>query len=398
LDNTPSSKPTTSSSSKPNNHSYNDSSSSNESSEVKNTFFSDRPEKNIKSFDIKDEFSTPTYQKKIFKDAKSGKEMRYCLYLPENYSSSKKYPVLLFMHGLGNVGDNYIGATFGIAPVFKNSADIVKSAIIVAPQASDANGFWPIHNSGNDENGLGGIAMRLLLDIEKTYSCDKNRIYITGNSMGGHGTWNLIETYGDHFAAAIPICGWGNPLKANNLKNIPIWIYHGDADPTVPVESSRAMYDAIKKAGSTKIHYTELPGVQHDSWTAAYENRELISWMFSQNKATNPTSSYELIPFLKVCDNNSNIIISEKDTTLISFITVSEIDCLELKLTDNGAKKLESAYKKSSGKTFSVYYGNVKIMTFTATKGSVDKTFYIHGGFNAYNYYEYIDKINSYMN
>lgn len=393
---TPNSKPSINSNNKPNNIFNSDTSSSTSSSPVKTTVFDKRPEKNVKSFEIINEFTEPTYQKKIFKDSKSGKELRYCLYLPEDYTATKKYPVLLFMHGMGNIGTNYVGATNGIKPVFTNSADIVKSAIIIAPQAPDANGFWPIHNSGSDENGWGGIAMRLLLDIEKTYSCDKNRIYVTGNSMGGHGTWNLIETYSDHFAAAIPICGWGNPSKANNLKDIPIWIYHGDADPTVPVVSSRSMYNAIKNAGSTKIHYTELPGVQHDSWTTAYSSRELMSWLFSQSKATNPTSEYETIPFLKVYDNSGNIIISENDTSFISFTTISEIDYLELMLTNEGAKKLEEAYKKSNGKTFTVYYGNIKIMTFTATTGSVNKTFYIPGAINSYNYYEYLDKIDSY--
>lgn len=359
------------------------------------TLFKNRPEKNIKTFSIKNEFSVPSYQKKVFKDSKSGKELKYCLYLPEDYSTSKKYPVLLFMHGVGCVGNDYISATYGIKPVFENNGDIVKSAIIVAPQAPDSNGYWPIHQSFNDENGWGAIAMRLLLDIEKNYSCDTNRIYITGNSMGGHGTWNIIENYGDHFAAAIPICGWGNPLKANSLKNLPIWIYHGDADPTVNVESSRMMYNAIKNAGSTKIHYTELPGVQHDSWTQAYQNRDLMSWMFSQNKSTNKTSEYEKIPYLKIYDNNNKLIISEKDTSLISYITISDIDCLELKLTNDGAKKLEDAYKNSSGKTFTVYFGNVKIMSFTATKGSVNKTFYIPEVFDSYNYYDYIGKIDN---
>ena len=376
-------------------------SSNNSSNHNSNTqsFFAKRPEKNVRSFPITNEFFTPQYEQKIFKDSKSGKELRYNIYVPENYSSQKKYPVLLFMHGMGTIGTDFVSATNGIKPVFENSADIVKKAIIIAPQAPDANGFWPIHNRGNDECGWGGIAMRLLLDIEKNYSCDTNRIYVTGNSMGGHGTWNLIETYSDHFAAAIPICGWGdNPGNASKLKNIPIWIYHGDADPTVPVAASRNMYNTIKSAGGTKIKYTELPGVNHDSWTPAYKNRELISWLFSQNKAENPLCQYEILPYFRVVDHNNNTIITERDSTYISFTTIDSTDCLEFKLTDNGAKKLEKAYKNSSGKTFSVYYGNKKIMTFTATKGSVNKSFYIINSFNSYEYYEYVDRVTTYMN
>lgn len=356
-----------------------------------NKVYTNRPEKNVAAYPIVNEFFSPNYQQKIFKDSKSGKELRYCLYLPENYSKNKKYPVLLFLHGMGSVGTDYVGATNAIKPAFTDNADILKTAIIVAPQTSDAGGFWPI---GNDQKGWGAVAMRLLLDVEKNYSCDTNRIYITGNSMGGHGTWNLLETYGDHFAAGAPMCGWSDNVdNASKLKDIPIWIYHGDSDPTVPVTSSRSIYNAIKSAGGTKVKYTELSGVQHDCWTQAYQNRELWSWMFSKNKATNKSGKYEIIPYIKITDHNGNTIITEKDTSLISFVEVANEDCIELTLTDNGAKKLETAYKNSSGKTFYVYYGNKMIMSFTAYKGSVNKKFYIAGVFTSYDYYEYISRI-----
>ncbi|MBE6787968.1 MAG: hypothetical protein E7537_06445 [Ruminococcaceae bacterium] len=357
------------------------------------TIFKSRPESNVQYKPITNEFLEPIYENKVFTDPKTKKELLYCLYLPENYTKDKKYPVILFMHGVGGVGSNYVGAVYSFNTVFQNSADIVKNAIILAPQAPDSQGYWPI-----DQDGWGSVAMRLLLEIEKTYSCDTNRIYITGNSMGGHGTWNLLETYGEHFAAGIPICGWGNPLNAPKLKNIPIWIYHGDQDPTVPVTASKLMHKAIKTAGGKKVQYTELEGVAHDSWPTAYSNRELISWLFYQNKTTNPNATYELIPLLTVRDDNQNIIICEKDTTLISYTTIDSQDCIELKLTKEGTKKLETAYKNSNGKTFNVYFGNKKIMTFTAKeKGEINDTFYIVGSFSSLNYYEYIDKINTYM-
>ncbi len=363
-----------------------------------NTIFKGRPESNVKYKPITNEFLEPIYENKIFIDPKTKKELCYSLYLPENYTKNKKYPVLMFMHGVGGIGKNFVGATYSLNLIFKNNADIVKNAIILAPQAPDTEGYWPIDEKSNDQNGWGAIAMRLLLEIEKTYSCDTNRIYITGNSMGGHGTWNLLETYGEHFAAGIPICGWSNPLSADKFKNIPIWIYHGDQDPTVPVTASRLMYKAIQTAGGKKVHYTELKGVAHDSWPTAYSSRELISWLFYQNKATNPNETYELIPLLTVKDNNQNTIICEKDTSLISYTTIDSQDCLELKLTNEGAKKLETAYKNSNGKTFSVYFGNKKIMMFTAKEnGEINDTFYIVGSFSSLNYYEYIDKINNYM-
>ncbi len=362
------------------------------------TAFENRPEKNIEYLPIVNEFEAPAYQDKIFKDSKTNKELCYRLYLPENYSSSKKYPVLLFMHGVGGVGTNYSGATYSLNLIFSNNADIVKNAIIVAPQAPDSEGYWPIDDGLTKESGWGAIAMRLLLEIENTYSCDKDRIYITGNSMGGHGTWNLLETYNEHFAAGLPICGWSNPLSAGIFKNTPIWIYHGDQDPTVPVSASRLMYEAIKTIGSKKIHYTELKGVAHDSWPAAYQNREVISWLFSQHKTKNPNSEYETIPYLTIRDPEGKIVISEKDTTLISYTTIDSEDYLELKLTEDGTKKLESAYKNSQGKSFNVYFGNKNIMRFTAENGSINNVFYIVGGFDSLTYYEYLEKINNYTN
>src|SRR5205085_8289835 len=128
------------------------------------------------------------------------------------------------------------------------------------------------------------VALQALRDTLKNYPVDTKRIYLTGLSMGGYGSWDLATRHSDWFAAVAPICGGGDESQAAKLKNIPIWAWHGDADDAVPVERSRKMIEAIKAAGGMP-KYTELKGVGHNSWTAAYTDANgVIPWMFEQRK------------------------------------------------------------------------------------------------------------------
>jgi len=117
----------------------------------------------------------------------------------------------------------------------------------------------------------------------KEYPIDKGRIYLTGLSMGGYGTWDLISRRPELFAAAIPVCGGGDPAQAEKLAKLPIWAFHGDADPLVPVERPRDMIAAIKKAGG-EPKYTEYKGVGHDAWTPTYRDSKVLDWLFEQKK------------------------------------------------------------------------------------------------------------------
>ncbi len=113
---------------------------------------------------------------------------------------------------------------------------------------------------------------------------DPARIYLTGLSMGGYGSWELAERMPERFAAVAPVCGGGDETKADRLAALPIWAWHGDADTAVPVERSRRMIAAIERAGG-KPKYTELAGVGHESWTAAYHGpHNLLAWLFAQSK------------------------------------------------------------------------------------------------------------------
>jgi predicted peptidase len=130
------------------------------------------------------------------------------------------------------------------------------------------------------------IAVAILDEVLKTEPIDPDRVYLTGLSMGGYGTWDLAERMPKRFAAAVPICGGGDDTKANRLVGLPLWAWHGDADPAVPVERSRQMIAAIKTAGGN-AKFTELPGVGHDSWTKAYTDPEgAIPWLFEQRRST----------------------------------------------------------------------------------------------------------------
>lgn len=125
--------------------------------------------------------------------------------------------------------------------------------------------------------------MNLLNEIQRNYSCDKNRIYVMGLSMGGYATWTLLENYPDVFAAGVPICGWGNVYNAHLLVDIPIRIYHGRNDTTVSFSQSQAMYDAIIECGGKKVIFTKLSGYGHNVWEYAAYDDEMHEWLFSQS-------------------------------------------------------------------------------------------------------------------
>jgi predicted peptidase len=113
---------------------------------------------------------------------------------------------------------------------------------------------------------------------------DPDRVYLTGLSMGGYGTWSLAAAHPERFAAIVPICGGGNPADAAKLASLPVWVFHGAKDPTVPLERSKEMVEAIKSAGGNP-RFTIYPEAGHDSWTETYNNPELYQWLLEQKKS-----------------------------------------------------------------------------------------------------------------
>jgi len=200
---------------------------------------------------------------------------RYLLSLPDGYEadSAKKWPLLVFLHGAGERGDD-LELLKKHGPPKLIAAGKKFEAIVVCPQV-------PLKSIWN-EHGVKG----LVDEIIKTHRVDTSRLYLTGISMGGFGTWNTALAYPDTFAAIAPICGGAGVgfVMAERIKDLPCWIFHGDADKAVPVDFSIKMHDALKKAGSS-AKLTIYPGVGHDSWTQTYDNPELWEWMFAQKRA-----------------------------------------------------------------------------------------------------------------
>ena len=222
----------------------------------------------------------------------------YRLLLPKNYDASKKYPLILFLHGSGERGsDNEAQLTHGWKLFLQDNVRDSFPAIVVFPQCS-AKSFWSNVDVKYDSvakkrnwnfptEGEPTVAMRLLLQLmsqlQSDYKLDKARLYVGGLSMGGMGTYELVRRMPKTFAAAIPICGGANPATAKTLKRPKWWIFHGLADNSVPVELSKNMADALANVGAV-VRLNLYPGVGHNSWDNAFAEPELMSWLFSKHK------------------------------------------------------------------------------------------------------------------
>ena len=200
---------------------------------------------------------------------------KYLLALPEGYDTgTQRWPLILFLHGAGESGKVLAKVKVHGPPKMIEEKTREFPCIVVSPQSS-GRGWNPDY--------LGA----LLDSICETYRVDPERIYLTGLSMGGYGTWMLAAAQPDRFAAIVPICGGGNPDDAENLKGLPIWVFHGAQDKIVKLENSEKMVDALKAVGSD-VKFTVYPEAGHDSWTETYANPELYTWLFAQKRAAKP--------------------------------------------------------------------------------------------------------------
>ncbi len=234
------------------------------------------------------------YQEKIFEiDAGT---MPYRLLLPKDYDEEKDYPLILFLHGSGERGDdNEVQLVHGSSLFLKDEVREKYSAIVVFPQCA-ANSSWAI----TDVSGQWGdrkfvffedaeptkdmqLLEGLLKHLKRKYPVDKDRMYVGGLSMGGMGTFELVNRNPKMFAAAFPICGGANPDIAKRLKNVCWWVFHGEADNVVPPKYSTQMVDAMQQAGA-EVKYSLYPDVGHDSWNNAFAEPDLLSWLFSKSK------------------------------------------------------------------------------------------------------------------
>jgi len=224
-----------------------------------------------------------------------GENLPYRVLYPENYNPDSLYPLVLFLHGAGERGnDNELQLTHG-ATLFANSINRQNyPAIVLFPQCAKDD-YWT-HVERNGQNWSYPFkqkptkSLELAIDLlEETIlreAVDVDRVYVTGISMGGMGTFEVLARKPKLFAAAAPICGGSNTeLVGLYAKNLPIWIFHGDADNVVPVDLSRKMYQAIRSEGGN-VKYTEYPGINHNSWDKVFADSTYLKWMFAQKRTT----------------------------------------------------------------------------------------------------------------
>jgi predicted peptidase len=207
--------------------------------------------------------------------------LQYLLFTPKGYDpkGAKQWPLILFLHGAGERGTNLQQVTVhGPPKIVKSRPDF--PFLVASPQCP------------NDEIWSNEAVLALLDEVIAKQRVDTNRVYLTGLSMGGFGSWSLALSNPERFAAVAPICGGGNPLdallasrkKAAALKGLPFWAFHGAKDPVVKLEESQRMVAALKKAGVKEVELTVYPEAEHDSWTETYNNEKLYEWFLKHER------------------------------------------------------------------------------------------------------------------
>ena len=211
--------------------------------------------------------------KKFVTDVMIEVKLNYLLYLPTDYSNSKKgYPLVLFLHGAGERGEDInLVEIHGIPRLINMGKEF--PFITIAPQCP-SDRWWP-------EPVLTKALISLIENTKAQYNVDNSRIYATGLSMGGYGTLEIAMERPDLFSGIIPICGGGDLKKIDRLKDMPVWLFHGDADTVVPVENSTEIYDLLKPI-SDNVKITIYKDVGHDSWTQTYDNNQIYEWLLDK--------------------------------------------------------------------------------------------------------------------
>ena len=220
--------------------------------------------------------------------------MPYRLLKPDNVESNKSYPLIIFLHGSGERGNDNELQLSHIAPSFLEDDFMNKyPSFVIFPQCPKTQTWasvntvddkWYVGES-NDPQPAGQAVLDLIDDFIRTNRVDRSRIYIAGLSMGGFGSLDLIRHKTDFFAGAVSICGGGNRRYVDTYRELPIWLFHGAKDPVVPVNLSQEMATEFE-GRKMDYRYTEYPEGGHDVWNQAWSDPELIPWLFSKQRIT----------------------------------------------------------------------------------------------------------------
>ena len=213
--------------------------------------------------------------------------LKYRQLIPD-YAPGIKYPLVIFLHGSGQRGnDNEAQLTWGVLNFASDYNLKMHPAIVIVPQCpkklSWDNFSEKTMTLQKKPSKTLELVMELITEAKKNLAVDTNRVYITGLSMGGIGTFDAISRYPNVFAAAVPVCGAGDPKQAAKFAHIPMWIFHGALDNAVSPAYSRNMLMALSEAGAFP-GYTQYPEVGHFAWIAAYSDPMMMQWLFRQSK------------------------------------------------------------------------------------------------------------------
>jgi predicted peptidase len=214
-------------------------------------------------------------------DSQNEKTVHYLLFTPREYGTEgKQWPLLLFLHGLGECGNNELERvkTHGPPKLVESRPDF--PFVVVSPQCPpQPGGMKDVPTAWQPEP-----LIQLVDHVMASMRIDPTRMYVTGLSMGGYGTWRLAATRPERFAAAVAICGGGEPqAMAASLRRVPLWAFHGARDAVVPLAKSQEMVDAVRRAGGD-VRFTVYPEVEHDSWTQTYGNEAVYEWLLSNRR------------------------------------------------------------------------------------------------------------------
>lgn len=231
------------------------------------------------------------YEARVYRNDK-GETLNYRLLMPAGYdpNAETRYPLVLFLHGAGERGNDNAKQLIHGAKDFASAENRAKyPCFVIFPQCPDGKKWVEVdwsadtHEQPKEESISLRLTREVIAGMQKTLRIDEKRIYVTGLSMGGYGTWDMIARTPDFFAAAAPVCGGADEKTADRVTKIPIWAFHGDKDTAVKPERSRRMIAAIEKAGG-KPKYTEYPGVGHNSWSQTYSDPKFMEWLFAQKR------------------------------------------------------------------------------------------------------------------
>ena len=231
------------------------------------------------------------FTQEVFKNDK-GESLKYRFLKPASLAPSaggaSKFPLVVFLHGAGERGDDNAKQLIHGVTKFATDEYLKKyPCFVIAPQCPTGKRWvevdWSLdsHRMPETVSESLRLTMELIASLEKSFPIDSNRLYVTGLSMGGYGSWDAIQRFPERFAAAVPVCGGGDTQQAKKIAKIPVWAFHGAKDTAVKPQRSRDMIAAMKEAGG-EPKYTEYPEVGHNSWVSAYNTPELYEWMFAQ--------------------------------------------------------------------------------------------------------------------